>query len=162
MYLTHPGVVASSITGFNAIISFFMLLALYLPRLIGSPWHPITPYKGAISAVYALLSPVSQLPALEEAEGKGKWGSAASPFGEERVARTEVDGWGYTGVVGAKEPPGAVRAKWPGYKGPATTESREEFEVAALSVWGQMETLRKEWEVRLGKIKVDDKAAADA
>lgn len=161
MYITHPGVVATSISGLNAFIAIFMTIALYLARLIGSPWHPITPYKGAISAVYALISPDSQLPALEESDGKAKWGSACSVFGEERVARTEVDQWGYTGVVGATKPSDAVRAKWPSYKGSATKEDREDFETTAQNVWSQMETLRKDWEVRLGKVEVDDSAAAD-
>ena len=162
MYVAHPGVIATNISGLNAFISVFMLMALYIVRLIGSPWHPIDPYKGAISAVYALLSPASQLPALEQNEGKGKWGSSTSVFGEERVARTEVEGWGYTGVVGAQVPHGAVRAKWPDYKGPVTKDGREYFEVLGQKVWGKMEELRREWEGRLGRIEVDDKAAADA
>lgn len=162
MYLAHPGVVQSSISGLNAFLSIFITIVLYLVQLAGSPWHPNTPYKGAISAVYALLSPPSQLPALEEAEGKAKWGSASSPFGDERVARTEVEGWGYTGVVGAKPPAGAVQAKRPRYQGPVTKEGREEFEVLGQNVWAQMETLRKDWEVRLGSIELDEKAAADA
>ena len=162
MYVTHPGVVATSISGLNALLSLAMLAAMYIVRWLGSPWHPITPYKGAISAVYTLLSPDSQLPALEESEGKGKWGSACSFAGEERVARTEVEGWGYSGVVGAEVPAGAVRAKRPKYDGPVTKERREEFEVLGKEVWGQMEELRKEWEVRLGKIEVDDAASTDA
>lgn len=162
MYVTHPGVVSTSISGLNAFISIFMYIALYIVRLIGSPWHPIEPYRGAISAVYALLSPASQLPALEESEGKGKWGSASTPLGEERVARTEVEGWGYTGVVEKKTPAGAVLAKVPGYSGPLTKEKREDFEALGQNVWAQMEDLRKEWEIRLGKIGVDEKAAADA
>ena len=162
MYSVHPGVVATSISGLNAFISIFMLAALYFVRWIGSPWHPITPYKGAISAVYALLSPDSQLPHLEVTEGKGKWGSSCSVTGEERVARTEVEGWGYTGVVDAKEPAGVVRARRPKYQGPVTKESRGEFEKLGLEVWGKMEELRKEWEGRLGRIDADEVDSADA
>lgn len=161
MYLAHPGVVQTSISGLNAFISIFISIVLYLVQWAGSPWHPISPYKGAISAVYALLSPSSQLSALEAADGKAKWGSASSPFGDERVARSEVDGWGYTGVVGTKPPAGAVQAKRPKYRGPVTKEGREEFEATGRDVWAQMEELRKDWEARLGKIEVDEKASAD-
>lgn len=161
MYLAHPGVAATGIAGLNAFMSIFMFMALYIVRWMGSPWHPIDPYKAAISAVYALISPDSQLPALEAAEGKAKWGSSCSVFGEERVARTEVDGWGYTGVVGAREPAGAVRAKWPGYEGPVTEEGRKEFDGLGEKVWAKMEALRKQWEDRLGAIKIDGNAAAD-
>ncbi|KXL46945.1 MAG: hypothetical protein FE78DRAFT_145107, partial [Acidomyces sp. 'richmondensis'] len=153
MLLTHPGVIGTSIAGLNWFMNFWMLAAMYLARWIGSPWHPVTPYKGATSAVFAALSPPDQLVDYEEREGKGKWGSATDVYGGERVARTDVQGWGYSGVVG-QVPKGSVTAKvarhvdWK----ETTREEREQFEVEGQRCWREMEELRREWEARLGAV----------
>jgi 3-keto steroid reductase len=159
MYSTHPGVVATSISGVNWFITFWMLVAMYLSRWIGSPWHPISAYKGAVSAVFAALAPPSQLPDLELREGKGKWGSATDVFGNERVVRTEIEGWGFARTMG-EVPSGSVR---PNRKGGqrATKEGREEFESQGQRVWREMEGLRVEWEKRLGKVEVDAEESVD-
>ncbi|KAK3638322.1 3-keto-steroid reductase [Elasticomyces elasticus] len=148
MILTHPGIVATPLAAQNWFMQFWMVAALYLARWLSSPWHPIDPYKGAISAVFAALSPPYQLPELEVQDGKGKWGSATGVYGEERVARTEVEGWGYCGVVG-KIPAGSVTTgRWAGRKD-VDKESREEFEEQGRRVWREMEELRLEWEAIL-------------
>jgi 3-keto steroid reductase len=159
MYSTHPGVVATSISGVNWFISIWMLLALYISRWIGSPWHPIGAYKGAVSAVFAALAPPSQLSDLELLEGKGKWGSATDVFGNERVVRTEIEGWGYGRDLKAV-PSGSVRSNRKGSR-PVTREGREEFESQGQKVWKEMETLRVEWEKRLGKVEVDAEESVD-
>lgn len=150
MYTIHPGVCGTSIAGLNWFVSLFMTLSFYLARWLGSPWHPVTPYKGAVSAAFTLLS--SQIPEMEQEEGKGKWGSATGVFGDERVARTEVDGWGYCGRLGVV-PKGSV-VMGGGYRGrrELTQERREEFEEVGRRVWREMEEMRGEWERRLGPI----------
>jgi 3-keto steroid reductase len=155
MIVTHPGIIGTSIADLMIIMHYCMLLAMYFARLIGSPWHPVSPYKGAISAVYAALSPPSQLPAMEETDGKGKWGSSTDVFGNERVARTEVDGWGFGGRVG-EVPRGSVSGTVGRYKGwrELTREGREEFEDQGRRVWREMEELRETWEGRLGGVGV--------
>ena len=153
MYNTHPGVIATSISGVNWFMAIWMVLAMYIARWIGSPWHPVSPYKGAISAVFAALAPPSQLADLELREGKGKWGSATDVFGNERVVRTEIDGWGFGGELGYV-PSGSVAAKRPGYQA-TTREMREEFEEQGRSVWREIEEMRVEWEKRLGRVEVD-------
>ena len=100
MYDTHPGVVNTSISGLHWFISIFMVMGMYIARWVGSPWHSVTPYKGAVSAVFAVLAPPSQLSDREAREGKGKWGSSTDVFGNERVVRTEIEGWGYGGELG--------------------------------------------------------------
>lgn len=159
MYITHPGVVATSITGLNWFISFFMVAAMYISRWIGSPWHAVTPYKGAVSTVFAALAPPSQLADLERREGKGKWGSATDVFGNERVARTEIEGWGFGGELGFV-PSGSMRATRRGYK-QTTKEMREDFEEAGRRVWREMEDLRVEWEKRLGRVEPDATSSMD-
>ncbi|SMR48714.1 unnamed protein product [Zymoseptoria tritici ST99CH_1E4] len=151
MYVTHPGVIGTSIAGLNAVMEFFMFLTFVFARLFGSPWHAAEPYKGAVSAVFAVLS--TQLPDLEQRDGKGKWGSAVGVSGDERVARTEVDGWGFSGRVGSV-PDGSVvglRGRWRGLK-QVTDESRREFEETGREVWKAMEQMREEWEARLGPL----------
>lgn len=159
MYSTHPGVVATSISGLNWFVSIWMTLALYLARWVGSPWHPISAYKGAISAVFAALAPPSQLADLEVREGKGKWGSATDVFGNERVVRTEIEGWGYARELGYV-PSGSIAAKRPGYK-KTSKETREDFESQGIKVWKEMEEMRVDWEKRLGKVEVDADGSVD-
>lgn len=153
LYLTHPGVMGTSIAGLNWIMGLFMVAGFYLSRLLGSPWHPVSAYKGAISAAFAALAPLDQLADMEERDGKGKWGSAVGVWGDERVARTEVEGWGFCGVPG-KVPRGCVTGTAGRHKGhrETTKEMREEFEEEGRVVWQEMERLRVEWERRLGGV----------
>ncbi|KAF7196351.1 3-keto-steroid reductase [Pseudocercospora fuligena] len=149
MFVVHPGVCGTAIAGLNWFIGLFMIASFYLARWLGSPWHPVEPYKGAVSAAFTVLS--TQIPEMEETEGKGKWGSSTGVFGDERVARTEVDGWGYCGQVG-KVPKGSVTTGLYRGRKDLTKEDREEFEVVGRQVWSQMEELRIEWERRLGPV----------
>lgn len=113
----------------------------------------MTAYKAAVSACFCVLAPASQLQDLETRDGKGKWGSAINVSGHERVARTETEGWGYSGRVG-EVPSGSVVGSTGRWKGMKVTgrEEREEFEVLAGQVWREMEELRVEWEGRLGGV----------
>lgn len=160
MYITHPGVVATSISGLNWLMSLMMMAVIYISRWIGSPWHPITPYKGAVAAVFAILAPASQLSDIEAREGKAKWGSATNVFGNERVARTEIEGWGFGGDSGGEVPSGGLRTKRKGYR-VSTKEGREEFEEEGRRAWREMEELRVEWEKRLGGITVEEVTDVD-
>lgn len=151
MYVVHPGVCGTSIAGLHWIMDLLMFAAFYVARWLGSPWHVVAPYKGAVSAAFAVLS--SQLPSSEEHDGKGKWGSATGVTGDERVSRSMVDGWGYCGQVGVV-PTNSVTGstgRWRGSKS-LTAEGREEFEVLGRDAWKEMEELRKEWESILGPI----------
>jgi 3-keto steroid reductase len=138
-----------------------MTAAFYLARWLGSPWHPISSYSGACAPVWLGLADQSTLDALEgHAEGakeaatswkKGKWGSATDFWGEARVRRTEVGGWGWSG---SPEEPGKA-----GYETRTgrltgaqdlTKESREDFESLGRQCWAAMEALRLQWEAILG------------
>jgi len=90
---------------------------------------------------------------MESRDGKGKWGSSTDRAGNERVIRTEVDGWGWGGVVGQKAD-GAMRlekGRWSGMS-QLSEERREEFEDTGRRVWREMEELRKEWEGSLNDV----------
>lgn len=153
MYLTHPGILATSIASVFFLLEPFMVAFFYLARWLGSPWHTVTAYKAAVSACFCVLAPAPQLAELEKRDGKGKWGSAVSVAGDERVARTETEGWGFCGKVG-EVPSGSMTAKAGRHRGMKETgrEEREEFEVLGREVWREMEALRVDWEGRLGKV----------
>ncbi|THY60516.1 NAD(P)-binding protein [Aureobasidium pullulans] len=150
MYLAHPGVCATSIADLPLVLWYAMLLAQYIARWLGSPWHPVSSYLGAVSSVWLSLAPFSSLASQENNEGKAKWASSTDVFGNERVVRTEVGGWGWGGRVGEKAD-GKMRLsanRWRGQED-VTKESREDFEVLGQKVWKEMEELRQSWEKKL-------------
>ena len=154
MYLAHPGICGTSITGLPLIVHTFMLGAFYIARLLGSPWHCVSPYLGAVASVWLTLATPSTLDGLDGAEGKGKWGSSVDWIGGERILRTETEGWGWSGIVG-EESDGGMRLNKGRPRGMTalTQESREEFEDVAIKAWREIEELRVEWEKRLDAVE---------
>ena len=84
---------------------------------------------------------------MEEEGGAGKWGSGVDQMGEERVMRTEVEGWGYGGRVG--DVGGRGRKGRRRDVRDLTGREREAFEDDGRAAWREMEGLRMEWEGRL-------------
>lgn len=68
-----------------------------------------------------------------------KWGSAVSRLGEERVKKSEVEGW--FDLKG-----NAVKSE----------EERVQFEELGRECWKRMEALRVEWEARLREKGFDE------
>lgn len=145
IYVTHPGICGTSIFPLNAFLDFCMLVVFYVARWMGSIWHPITAYKGAVAIVWIALAKQATLDSMEEQEGIGKWGSATDFFGDERVERTEIDGWGWGGKLGERT---NRRGRSP-YAKKLTKEAKEDFEEQGKKCWEMMEQLRFEWEKRL-------------
>jgi len=149
IYLVHPGVVQTTLFPLNAFMYFWYMVVLYLTRWLGSPWHPITAYKGACAPAWLALQ---QQEWLDSAGAERiKWGSSTDFWGECRVKKTEVDGWGWEGKV---EDVKALRQeeRWKGRKPgakDATEESLAEFKALGAECWKRMEELRKEWEERV-------------
>ena len=127
---------------------YLKLLSFYFARFLGSPWHTITAYKGAVAPVWLGLTPQVTLDGLEEADGKGKWGSSTDVWGREKVRRTEVEGWGFGGLVGAEKNFGGRAVRRFGVLD-LTEEARKDFEELGGRAWTEMEELRVEWEARL-------------
>jgi 3-keto steroid reductase len=147
MYLSHPGVVGTDILPLPYLLRMAKLCSFYIARWLGSPWHPITTYKGAVSTVWLALMPTTTLQGMEERDGKGKWGSATDFFGDERVLRTEVEGWGYGGTIGSEKKFGRKGRRNKAVN--LTLEQREHFEELGAQAWAEMEKLRLDWEKRL-------------
>jgi 3-keto steroid reductase len=147
MYLAHPGVFTSEIFELNFILMFFWKMLAVMVRWLGSPWHPASHYKAAVAPAWVALA---EPEVLEDLEGeKVKWGSATSRGGEERVMKTEVEGWGWDGSVGG-EISGDKRIGRRAGALNVTKEARDEFEVLGGKAWKEMEALRIEWEHILG------------
>ena len=122
-YLTHPAICATNIAGQHPLIWYLMLAMFYIVRVVcGSPWHPITAWKGNAANMFV----AGQREAVLEGKGKVKWGSGGGRWGDERVRETRVEGLDELGRVGGR------------------------MEETARRCWGRMEELRKEWEGRLG------------
>ncbi|KAF2754045.1 3-ketosteroid reductase-like protein [Pseudovirgaria hyperparasitica] len=139
-YLAHPGICATGILPVPWWLEWAMTLALHAARWMGSPWHPVVAYLGAVAPVWLAMASATSLEAMEETEGKGKWGSGTDPNGSECVRRMWVHGWGWGGKEQEKVLPG--RRKGTEY---ATAQDREAFEELGIACWKEMEALRQEW-----------------
>lgn len=157
VYLSHPGVVVTSLFPLNAFLFFWYNLAMYFVRLLGSPWHTVNPYLGAHAMVWLALANQEDLDALH-AE-RVKWGSSTDRSGNVGQKMTEVEGWGWEGKVedreALKRDTGAwVVRKMNGRRADAVdlTEDRlAEFEELGAKCWREMEGLREEWGRRMEK-----------
>ncbi|KAI9814566.1 MAG: 3-keto-steroid reductase [Pycnora praestabilis] len=147
IYAVHPGICGTGFVPLSLFLNSLMFLVMYIARWLGSPWHTVQAYKGACAPVWIALSSQEQLDHIEETEGPAKWGSATDFWGSERVVRTEVEGWGYSGVVGQE---GKRKGRAPNVKN-LTPQAREEFGSIGRECWKEMEELREDWEKRLAK-----------
>lgn len=145
IYVSHPGIVGTPIFPLNFILDFCMMAVFYAARWAGSMWHPVTAYKGACAMVWITLASQRMLDSMEAAQGVGKWGSATDGWGQERVERTEMDGWGWGGKLDENT---NRKGRHP-YAKDLTKEDREQFEETGIKCWEEMERLRVEWEKRL-------------
>lgn len=153
MYVSHPGICPTAIIPLALPLVYAMVAAFWIARMLGSPWHPPSSYSGASSPVFLALSPQDAIDAAEApyhqaGGGRPKWGSSTSRLGGDSVACTEVDGWGYGGVVGRALEADRLRRRKQGAVD-LTREEREKFVELGRQCWKQMEELRVKWEAIL-------------
>ena len=148
MYVLQPGIFASEILPLNAILVFIYKLVFVFTRWIGGMWYVVDPYKGAVAPVWLALSSEEHLEDLDATASK--WGSAASPNGDERVTKTEVEWYGWERKLPEGEIAGEKLKGRNRYAVNASKESRENFEIQGAKCWREMEKLRKQWEDLLG------------
>lgn len=157
IYVTHPGVVVTTLFPLNAFLFFWYRVILYVARYLGSPWHTITADKGACAPVWLALQEQGALDAARA--DRVKWGSCCDRAGREAPKKSEVDGWGWDGrvedrkAIAAADRGTGVLSRLVGRERGAedlTDEKREEFEALGAECWREMERLRKELE---GKMK---------
>ncbi|KAG0698853.1 NAD(P)-binding protein [Suillus ampliporus] len=89
-----PGVVGTNIASalLGTFTSICMILAFYLARFLGSPYHLISAFKASISAVHLCLVPLASLPAVSSAELDDSDPTATVEVGTRYVS--ECDRWG--------------------------------------------------------------------
>ncbi|CAI6318227.1 unnamed protein product [Periconia digitata] len=144
IYLAHPGIVGTAIVPLHIVLEYCMIFVFYIGRWLGQQWHNVTVDKAAVSMVWLALAKQSTLDDMERNEGVAKWGSATDMWGNERVERTEVAGYGWTGQVGERPRKGRDP-----FATDTTEEDKEEFMELGATCWKEMEALRIEWERRL-------------
>lgn len=84
-FLAHPGVVASTMMSqfVASWVTVFVVASFYIARWVGSPHHPIDPFKGAISVSHACLAP--------QPDPKKRYGSRADFWGREYVGVENIE-----------------------------------------------------------------------
>lgn len=157
VYLAHPGIVATTIMPLHFTLMWAYVLGVSISRWLGSPWHPVTPYKAGVAATWLALAGQDALDAA--GAERCKWGSCTDFWGTEYVKKTEVDGWGWEGKVESAEEIAREDAKLPRvmrkmagrwrFAELVTEEKRVRFEELGVECWEKMEGLRGEWEERL-------------
>ncbi|KAL5439991.1 hypothetical protein PMIN07_005858 [Paraphaeosphaeria minitans] len=150
IYLSHPGITHTPIMPLIFVLDVAWRLVCYISRWLGSQWHVVTVDKGAVAAVWLALAKQSTLDTMEQREGVGKWGSAIDVWGNERVERTEVEGWGWGGEIG--ETPRKF-GRSPHAKA-LTPQSKEKFVHDGEQCWAELERMRVDWERRLDEAGV--------
>ncbi|KAL2755644.1 hypothetical protein ACRALDRAFT_2027349 [Sodiomyces alcalophilus JCM 7366] len=156
MYVTHPGIVHSTLMPLPFFLVNLYWFALLVCRWLGSPWHVVDGYRGGAASVWMVLQDQETLEELEA--HKIKWGSCCNFWGTTGVKKTEVEGWGWEGKAEdreslAKDPAVGVLRKLKGRRPEAkepTLEDLAGFEELGISCWKEMERLRLEWEGILG------------
>ena len=153
MYLTHPGVVASTLFPLPWFLFWAYQLSLLLSRWLGSPWHPMIGYRGAKAAAWIVLENQETLDANDAQ--RYKWGSSTDFHLRTEAKPTEVEGYGWEGVPVTPEylgegdsAVGALRRAVGRNKSvkPATGESIAAFEETGARLWQQLEDMRAQWD----------------
>lgn len=167
MYVSHPGICATSIIPLAFPLVWGMVAAFWLARMLGSPWHTMSTYTGAWSPVFLALSSQGALDAAESpyreaGGGRVKWGSSANRLGVGRVCSTEVDGWGHGGVVGRAVVESDRNRRRKRGVVDLTPEAKENFEELGRQCWKQMEELRIKWDAILDRAEKEKGAAVAA
>lgn len=152
IYVTHPGIIASTLFPVPWFLMWAYELVLTITRWLGSPWHAPGGYSGAKSPAWITLQEQSE---LDEADAERiKWGSSCNRWLEMDVKKTEVEGWGWEGKVEdaaaleADTAVGVFRKTVGRKKGTKDTRKEDiaEFETLGAECWRKMEELRRKWE----------------
>lgn len=95
-FLTHPGVVASSIFSecINVVLATIMLHLFYVARWTFSKHHLIDGYKGAVAATHVGLTPLSSL------DPTSRYGAQCDWYGREYCNQGHMDSWSLSAPTG--------------------------------------------------------------
>ena len=158
MYICHPGVLhcrgITSKSILYLLLALVKLFLLYIARLFVSPWYTIWPYSGAKAPVWLALTDQSELDALEQVQGKGKWGSIKTRFFRTKIRRTRVEDWDL-GDLEHTDMRETSKEKNKENRGDKMGQiERERFLALGKRVWETIERSRMEWAKRLKGVQV--------
>lgn len=90
--ISHPSITSTSIyqNGLNFVTMWLMMLAMYLARLLGSIYHPVSWINGAIAASHLSLVPLNLVGSREDI---WMYGATANRWGIAKVYRSEIPAW---------------------------------------------------------------------
>ena len=138
-----------------------MMASFFLARMLGSPWHVLSSYLGACAPVWLALASQSVLDAAEATYtrlgggGRVKWGSSCDRRGREKAVCTEVEGWGFAGVLGGPVLEEDKQRRRKRGAQDLSAEGREEFEEMGRKCWREMEELRVQWDEILSRAEAE-------
>lgn len=149
MYLSHPGIVASTLFPLPWFLFWAYRMVVYMGKLFGSPWHLRDAYAGGKAAAWIVLSGQEELDSAD-AQRK-KWGSASDITNVALSKETEVEDWGFNGkaepVTGSKKEGSLSKLSGRRYAATdATKDQIAEFKRLGADCWREMERMRKEWD----------------
>ncbi|KAI1821326.1 hypothetical protein F4861DRAFT_519518 [Xylaria intraflava] len=156
-YVSHPGVVCTPIFPLNWFLFFWYWVTMHVSRLCGSPWHTVSIYTGACATSWLALADQSSLD--RQGAHRCKWGSSATWTGHAAPKKSEVEGWGWEGVIEDAEALKADNARGVLHKtigrrwdaAPLTEAQRAGFEADGRRCWAELERLRVAWGAALGR-----------
>ncbi|KAG6916574.1 hypothetical protein DXG01_006345 [Tephrocybe rancida] len=93
---THPGVCSTNVANalIGPVLDMCKLLAFYIVRFLGSPNHPIDPFKAAIAAVHVSLASLTFVTLFDKDISRpAKFGAETDRWGHERVGVIRVKDW---------------------------------------------------------------------
>lgn len=159
MYTCHPGICGTSIVPLHFLLNLLMFCFFFVVRLLGSPWHVVSAYKGAAAPVWLALASQTEIddkekPYRSNGGGSVKWGSSCDRRGRESVVCTELEGWGFGGIVanGAhKLPREDEQRRRRKTASDLTADGKLEFVERGRACWDKMEKIREEWEKLLAE-----------
>ncbi|RDB19578.1 3-keto-steroid reductase [Hypsizygus marmoreus] len=105
-FVTQPGVCSTNVSAalVGPVMDFFKVVMFYVARFLGSPHHPIMPYKAAIGAVHLTLASLTFITLYTKSSSTNmedrmraprpaKFGAETDWYGTERVGVDEVKDW---------------------------------------------------------------------
>ncbi|EAU80573.1 3-keto sterol reductase [Coprinopsis cinerea okayama7 len=95
-FISHPAVSHTNVSAalVGPITNFLKLLVFYIVRFLGSPHHPIQPYKAAIATTHLALVPLVYLAYLSQPTAPPvRYGAETDRWGNERVGISPVRSW---------------------------------------------------------------------
>ncbi|KAG6831902.1 hypothetical protein H0H87_003553 [Tephrocybe sp. NHM501043] len=98
-FISHPGVCSTNVANalVGPVLNFCKIVVFYIVRFLGSPNHPIDPYKAAIAAVHLSLASLTFITLFDDKNPNmtrpSKFGAETNRWGDPQVGVADVKDW---------------------------------------------------------------------